>query len=83
MVNKLKDNLSTIVFMISVVIIGVFSIEFALNNISSIQTNQNDTNKENGINKKAFDVITKSSSYNSDPLLESGFGRENPFAPYK
>jgi len=83
MENKFKDNLSVIIFIILIIIIGLFSTRFTLNNISSSQTSQSNKKVESGINQKTFDAIAKPSNYDSNFSLESGFGRENPFAPYK
>lgn len=83
MENKFKDNLGIFVFIILIIIIGLFSTKFVLNNISSDQTSHSSKKTENGIDKKAFDAIAKPSNYDSNFSLESGFGRENPFAPYK
>ncbi len=83
MESKIKDKLAIIVFVVLVVAIGLFSAKFALKNISSDQTKQSTKKEEVGINKKAYEAIAKPSNYDSNISLESGFGRENPFAPYK
>ncbi|MFA4995946.1 MAG: hypothetical protein WC536_02265 [Patescibacteria group bacterium] len=83
MENKLKDNLGVFAFIILIAAIGLFSTKFVLNNISSSQTSQSSKKEDTGIDKKAFEAIAKPSIYDSNFSLESGFGRENPFAPYK
>ncbi|MCL5410684.1 MAG: hypothetical protein M1324_02380 [Patescibacteria group bacterium] len=84
MENKLKDNLAIIIFIVLISLVGLFSANFALKNISPTQNNQQSIKKEEiEINKKTYDAIAKPSNYNSTISLESGFGRENPFAPYK
>lgn len=83
MESKIKDNLAVIIFIVLMIIIGFFSTRFALNNISSKQTTTTNKKEDTGINQKSYDSIAKPSNYNSNISLESGFGRENPFAPYK
>lgn len=83
MESKIKDKLAVIVFVVLVVAIGLLSTKFALKNISSEEPKQSAKKEDSGINKKAYEAIAKPSNYDSNISLESGFGRENPFAPYK
>lgn len=83
MANKLKDNLAAIVFVILIVGLGLFSIKIALGNIYT-EPKINETKKTtSGIDQKVYDTISKPTQIDSTISLESGFGRENPFAPYK
>jgi len=83
MENKIKNNLAVIIFIVLVVAIGLFSTRFALKNISGESNKQNTKKEDVGINMKAYETIAKPTSNDSNISLESGFGRENPFAPYK
>lgn len=85
MESKLQKNLIPASLIIVILAIGFFAGRFILGNISSTQ-NKNSQPAKNAaeIDKKTYDSIASPNTGNASISLDqSGFGRENPFAPYK
>jgi hypothetical protein len=83
MENKVKLKLIPIIFIALFLLVGFFSIQFTIKIITSdIKINQKNETVE--VNKNVYDSIIPQ---NGLPAIvskdSSGFGRENPFNPYK
>lgn len=86
MENKIIKNLIPALLILILIIAGLFAARFITKNITVEQNGKPASKSTNTyeVNKKAFDSIASPNSSNASISLDaSGFGRTDPFAPYK
>jgi len=86
MESKISKSLIPLSLTVIIIAIGFIAANFITKNITSEPNVVTSATKKNSyeINKKAYDSIANPNSADSNISLDaSGFGRENPFLPYK
>lgn len=84
MENKKKFSLNSLITIIIIIVLGVAMAVLATVTIMPQSTNVQIPEKPLEVNKKIYDKVTNPLNYGV-PVSpdEEGFGRANPFAPYK
>jgi len=82
--NNQQIRTASLAITLAIVVIGLAAIWFTYNTVSPVDTKSVEINSPVEVNKNVYDKVTSPEKFGADiSTSEEGYGRENPFAPYK
>lgn len=82
--NKTKINNAAVLVTGLVIVLGIIGVWFLFSTISPSEIKTSAPKNNSSFDKDLYNKITTPVSYGSDVSIdEPGFGRDNPFTPYK
>ena len=82
--NNQQIKTASLVITLAIVIIGLLAIWFTYKTVSSGNTKSLDKTNPVVVNKNVYEKVTSPEKFGTEiSPNEEGYGRSNPFAPYK
>jgi p-aminobenzoyl-glutamate transporter AbgT len=82
--NNRQIKVASLIITLAILVIGLLAIWFTYKTVTPVDTKSTETKKAVEVNKNVYEKVTSPEKFGTEiSPNEEGYGREDPFAPYK